>query len=145
MFLSPRHTIYWKVLGEDTIHEKIDYLILFKPEFLSFSETVYDIYKTFPFFNHNANPIFRISDELKKYFKELIEKIYFEYQNNKQDSIEYIRSYLTIFLLTAKRELMHSTKTITEVAFLLGFEDVSNFVKYFKKQTGVTPLKFIKT
>lgn len=222
LFLSPRHIIHWKFLdSKDTVKEKIDYQILFKPEFLSFSETIYDIYKIFPFFNHNTNPIFRITDELKNHFIKLVKKIYDEYQNNNQDSIEYLRSYLTIFLITAKRELsfhnnftsyktraeeitylfentiqqtkhkrqnigfyanllnispvylsecvkkvtnktakliideyvimeakselLHSNKTITEISFSLGFDDTSNFISYFKKQTGLTPLKFTKT
>lgn len=222
LFLSPRHVKHWEFLDEEnTIQEKADYLILFKPEFLSFSQTVYDVYKVFPFFNHNTNPIFRISEEQKRDFTKLLKKIYLEYQNNKPDSIEYIRSYLTIFLLTAKRELAftedftpyetrseeityrfenvikqtkykrqkigfyanilnispvylsecvkrvtnktakhiideyvileakselkYADKSISEVAFSLGFQDVSNFITYFKKHTTVTPLKFLKT
>ena len=222
LFLSPRHIIHWDFLEEEnSSQEKIDYLILFKADFLSFSRTVYDVYKTFPFFNHNANPIFRISETQKNFFIELFKKISIEYKRNTEDSIEYIRSYLTILLLTAKRELIfnndftpyktraeeityrfentikqtihkrqtisfyanllnispvylsecikkvtnktakiiideyvimeaksllkHSNKTITEVAFSLGFEDLSNFISYFKKQTGITPKKLLNT
>ena len=144
-----------------------------------------------------------------------MEKIYTEYKLNHEDSLEIIKSYLTLLLFKSKRELMfsnnisylrsraeeitynfeklikttknkhqpikfyadqlnistiylsecvkkvtgktakqvideylileaksllkQSTNTISEIAYSLGFEDASNFVKYFKKQTGITP------
>jgi AraC-like DNA-binding protein len=46
------------------------------------------------------------------------------------------------FVMEAKSILMHSNKSISEVAFELGFYDSSNFVKYFKKRTGITPRKY---
>lgn len=45
-------------------------------------------------------------------------------------------------VLEAKSLLKQSTCSIYEVAYTLGFEDDSNFVKYFKKQTGLTPKQF---
>lgn len=45
-------------------------------------------------------------------------------------------------VLEAKSLLKQSSSSIYEVAFTLGFEDDSNFVKYFKKQTGLTPKQF---
>ncbi len=45
-------------------------------------------------------------------------------------------------LTEAKRHILHTDKTITEIAHLLHFNDASYFVKFFKKQAGVTPLKF---
>jgi AraC-like DNA-binding protein len=35
--------------------------------------------------------------------------------------------------------LMNSTKTISEIAYALGFEDPSYFARYYKKQTGHAP------
>lgn len=40
--------------------------------------------------------------------------------------------------------LMHSTKSISEIAFSLGFEDPSYFARYYKKQTGHAPSEFRK-
>ncbi len=45
-------------------------------------------------------------------------------------------------ILEAKSLLKKSHHTIFEIASRLGFEDDSNFVKYFKKQTGLTPKQF---
>ncbi|KKD57867.1 AraC family transcriptional regulator [Grimontia sp. AD028] len=41
-----------------------------------------------------------------------------------------------------KRRLVVSKITSQQLAYDFGFEDPSNFVKYFKKETGLTPSKF---
>lgn len=48
-------------------------------------------------------------------------------------------------ILLAKRNLINSSIKINELAFKLGFEDPTNFTKYFKKQTGLTPNSFKKS
>jgi AraC-like DNA-binding protein len=45
-------------------------------------------------------------------------------------------------LLEAKRYLLHTDKTVSEIAFALSFTDPSHFVKHFKKSTGETPQVF---
>ena len=45
-------------------------------------------------------------------------------------------------VLEAKRLLVHSTSTIKEVAYELGFEEPTNFIKYFRKHTNITPVEF---
>lgn len=47
-------------------------------------------------------------------------------------------------VLEAKRRLMNSLIKSTELAFNMGFEESTNFVKYFKKKTGLTPNAFKK-
>jgi|GEM_PF-467314 len=47
-------------------------------------------------------------------------------------------------ILEAKRCLAIDRLPTTQVAFSFGFGEVSNFVKYFKKYTGVTPSQFQK-
>jgi len=44
-------------------------------------------------------------------------------------------------ILEAKRELI-SNSPIKEIAYKLGFLETTNFVKYFKKQTNISPSKF---
>jgi len=48
-------------------------------------------------------------------------------------------------LLEAKRLLAHSNTSIKETAFDLGFEEPTNFIKYFRKHTDQTPSEFRET
>ncbi len=45
----------------------------------------------------------------------------------------------------AKNLLLNSHKSITEIAHAVGYNSDSHFILEFKKQTGTTPLKFVKT
>ena len=45
-------------------------------------------------------------------------------------------------ILESKRLLMHTSQSIKEIAFHLGFGETTNFIKYFKLQTGSTPTEF---
>ncbi|MEO1487359.1 MAG: AraC family transcriptional regulator [Bacteroidota bacterium] len=45
-------------------------------------------------------------------------------------------------ILLAKRSLINSSLKSSELAYLLGFEDPTNFTKYFKQKTGFTPKRF---
>jgi AraC family transcriptional regulator, transcriptional activator of pobA len=42
----------------------------------------------------------------------------------------------------AKALLLQSTKSVSEIAFALGFSDSTNFTKFFKKNTRLTPSEF---
>lgn len=61
-----------------------------------------------------------------------------------------LRRHETSFqeLLDAEREeqaihfLRHTDKSIKEIAYILGFQESSNFSRVFKKWTGMTPLNF---
>lgn len=45
-------------------------------------------------------------------------------------------------LLEAKRLLAHSSQSIKEIAYELGYEEPTNFIKYFRKHTLTTPTEF---
>ena len=45
-------------------------------------------------------------------------------------------------LLEAKRLLVHETHTIKEIAYELGFDEPTNFIKYFRKHTQKSPTEF---
>ncbi len=47
-------------------------------------------------------------------------------------------------VLEAKNFLYHTDQTVAETAFALQFSDASNFVKFFKAQTGLTPQQYRK-
>lgn len=42
----------------------------------------------------------------------------------------------------AKAMLLQTSKTISEIAYALGFSDSTNFTKFFKKNSGFTPSEF---
>lgn len=45
-------------------------------------------------------------------------------------------------MLEAKRLLAHTNESIKEIGFSLGFEEPTNFIKYFKKHALTTPTEF---
>lgn len=45
-------------------------------------------------------------------------------------------------MLEAKRLLTHTSNSIKEVGYELGFEEPTNFIKFFKKHAGKTPIEF---
>lgn len=45
-------------------------------------------------------------------------------------------------ILEAKRLIVYSDLSIKEIGYELGFEETTNFIKYFRKQTSLTPLAF---
>lgn len=45
-------------------------------------------------------------------------------------------------LLEAKRMLAHTNKSVKEISFDLGFEEPTNFIKYFRKHNNSTPTEF---
>jgi AraC-like DNA-binding protein len=45
-------------------------------------------------------------------------------------------------VLEAKRRLLHTAHTVSEIAYALEFEDPSYFVRYFKRRTGITPSQY---
>jgi AraC family transcriptional activator of pobA len=47
-------------------------------------------------------------------------------------------------LLDAKRQLLHSTMSVSEVGYGLGFGDPSYFSRFFKRYEGMTPAEFRK-
>lgn len=45
-------------------------------------------------------------------------------------------------LLEAKRYILHTDYTVNEISEILSFSDTSNFVKFFRKAEGLTPIQF---
>jgi len=47
-------------------------------------------------------------------------------------------------VLETKRMLVHTNSSIKEIGFELGFDEPTNFIKYFRKHEGKTPIEFRK-
>lgn len=45
-------------------------------------------------------------------------------------------------MLEAKRILAHTNESVKEICYSLGFEEPTNFIKYFKKHSAITPTEF---
>lgn len=56
--------------------------------------------------------------------------------------IEYLNYYR---IEQAGDRLLHSALSVTEIAYSCGFNDLSYFIRVFKKQKGVTPKKYEET
>ncbi|MEO0899504.1 MAG: helix-turn-helix transcriptional regulator [Bacteroidota bacterium] len=53
------------------------------------------------------------------------------------------KAYIDRFIiLEAKRYLVAHAQSIKEISFTLGFEEPTNFIKYFKKRVNLTPTEF---
>jgi AraC family transcriptional regulator, transcriptional activator of pobA len=74
-------------------------------------------------------------------------KISYKHLNNvckqclNKTSKEFIDEYIVI---EAKRTLISTDYTVKEITAMLGFDEPTNFVKYFKKHTGFSPAGFRK-
>lgn len=47
-------------------------------------------------------------------------------------------------ILESKRLLAHTKMTVKEIAYSLNYEDDAYFVRFFTKNTGISPLSFRK-
>lgn len=45
-------------------------------------------------------------------------------------------------MLEAKRLLAHTNESVKEIGFMLGFDEPTNFIKYFRKHHQATPVEF---
>ena len=53
--------------------------------------------------------------------------------------------YLNYYRIECAREQLSTTScTVTEIAFNCGFNDVSYFIKIFRKYMGMTPGQFVR-
>nr|WP_297916350.1 helix-turn-helix domain-containing protein [uncultured Allomuricauda sp.] len=58
---------------------------------------------------------------------------------SKKTAKEYINNYI---ILEAKRNLVATNAPVKEIAYKCGFKEATNFIKFFKRITGDTPVRF---
>jgi AraC-like DNA-binding protein len=100
----------------------LDYLVLFK-------DLLEQNYKTDKSVNKYASELSISEKQLHKATTALLDK------TPKQIIDERV-------LLEAKRLLVHSNQSIKEIAYELGYDEPTNFIKYFRKHTESTPSEF---
>lgn len=100
-------------------------------------------YKTFEEFRNRVERKYKISRNAKTYAEELA--ISYKHLNDiskaftQKTAKAFIDDYV---ILEIKRKLCSSSQSIKEISYNIGFDEPSNFLKYFKKLTGFTPLEF---
>lgn len=131
------------------------------------------LYRIKAYFWKDYNPIYEgnRSSQIVKSFKQLLEKHYRELAAGKVDYIFRLQDYAAAQHLhpnylsnvikaktgksiaswmaektvaEAKVLLQHSTKSIKEIAYRLGFSEVAHFSNYFKKHTSMSPIQYRK-
>ncbi len=75
------------------------------------------------------------ADMSPKYF------CYFFKEMTQKSPVEYLNTYR---IEKASKMLINSNKSVTEIAYSCGFNDLSYFIKTFKEHKGITPAKFRK-
>ena len=53
-----------------------------------------------------------------------------------------IYNYILYRRITRAKELMYTDLSLNDIAFKCGFSDYSNFLRAFKKQTGLSPRQY---
>lgn len=74
--------------------------------------------------------------------------ISYKHLNNicKQSLNKTAKSFIDDYIiLVAKRYLVCSGLTVKQITSVTGFDEPTNFVKYFKKHTGISPVQFRKS
>lgn len=125
------------------------------------------------YFWEDYNPIYEgnRSSQIVKNFKRMLEQHYRQLSQGKADKVFRVQDYADAQSLhpnylnnviksktgkavgtwitektiaEAKSQLQHSSASIKELAFLLGFTESTHFSNYFKKHTGLSPIQFRK-
>lgn len=98
---------------------------------LLFDELVLNYYRT----NHM---VVDYANQLKMTPKQLLIKL------NKQGLNKPYEVIKRKLIIEAKKELVFTKKSIKEICYELGFDDPAYFARFFKKNSGMTALKFRK-
>ncbi len=135
------------VINKKTITESLLVILLSKAESHSQAQSFYSLdspkISIFQKFNNLLAEKFTESRSAVFYSDEL--SISYKHLNTICKSLIHKTAKNVIddfIILQAKRSLINSPIKSTELAYSLGFEDPTNFTKYFKNHTGLTPNSF---
>ncbi len=151
--------IFFKEIEQEIKNYKSDSSHLLRASTYYFLLKLNNIYSK----RHNIKDSFAISNRLVLRFLKLLD----EQSDNKisvqvfSDKLKVSKTHLNnvlkkqlgvtalplindALLQKAKKQLLFSNKTISEIAFNLGFSDKSNFTRFFKSKTNLSPTQYIK-
>jgi AraC-like DNA-binding protein len=109
---------------------------------ISDNKNIPKLKKVLTFLRENYNIQLTLTDMAKaagmspKYF------CYFFKEMTGKTPVEYLNGYR---IEKASQNLLNSDKSVTEIAFSCGFNDLSYFIKTFKAYKNISPAKFRKT
>ncbi len=118
-------------LSRDFVHEKTTSQYTYLSRLSEFEKLIEDNYKTNKSTQFYADKLHVSGKHLNRIVKESVNKT----------SLELIADRI---ILEAKRLLIQSKLNVSEIGYELGYFDKSYFVRFFKKQTGETPLTFLE-
>ncbi|MEO9894414.1 helix-turn-helix transcriptional regulator [Aurantibacter sp.] len=99
------------------------------PIFLAFKDLVESKYTTTRNVKDYANMLFISTKHLNLVVKEF--------------TLNTAKIFIDDFvILESKRAIASSNKSLKEIGYAMGFDEVTNFTKFFKKHTGTTPKQF---
>ncbi len=98
-FIAPEQLIHWK---RGTIDWK-GFVMLIKPKFITYSIQGSQLLKDLMLFEKEGINVSQSDNEDERDFVTILEKILFEYKNDKPMKFEIIRLYLKILLIQAQR------------------------------------------
>lgn len=98
-------------------------------DFIKFKQLLVKNHKEY----HNANDYATLLSVSYKYLNDICKEIV------GKTAKAFIDSWI---LLEIKRNISEKRFTSQEIAFKMGFSEHSNFIRFFKSQTGLTPSKF---
>lgn len=100
-------------------------------------------YSTFLQFKNLVERSFKQTRNVKDYAVQLLISTKHLNQVVKKFTLNTAKKFIDDFVfLEAKREIVSTNKSFKEIAFDIGFDEVTNFTKFFKKNLNSTPKEF---
>ena len=100
-------------------------------------------YEIFDRFKHSVENRYAQTRNAKDYASELA--VSYKHLNEvcKRFTLKTAKAFIDDYvMLESKRFLSSTSLSVKEIAYLIGFDEPTNFVKYYKKGTGQTPNQF---
>ena len=102
-------------------------------------------YKRFIQFKNLVESNYTTTRNVKDYAEKMLVSTKLLNQTVKEFTLNTAKSFIDNYvILEAKRGIVSTAKSFKEIAFDIGFDEVTNFTKFFKKKMGVTPKEFRK-